>query len=419
MTSSMSTETLMLQVAMGMNMNANANANSTDTNADGTSHSSTSGTTAVPSSEASTEIGHPSQRQQPKQLQRPIPLTLLTAASKNITCQRKRFRPVSDVVLDASLAYAYAYDDADTENVHSTGNNNADSTGNNTDTSQQGQGQGRRKIPRIVHTTSKSRCMPPPFRDNLRLWQNLTEHSFFFHDDDAVDMLLNQDWPEFPQLLKALQCSISGAAKADLWRALVLWEYGGIYTDMDNAPTGFNANTISPDDDAFFVVETMGIPSQFFFAASPRHPLTYLLIQAILHRLYDLSDTYNQYVPFVTGPGALKMAFQHFMKAHPPQIPAGTVRKDSQKSSLNRIPAGIYVGLGNRSVTVVGSKRRPEEYIQRNAIKNKKILYTQMGMRHFSKVHRQATNESCWRRLYETEHAALVETASDMSRPLW
>jgi mannosyltransferase OCH1-like enzyme len=278
MTSSMSTETLMLQVAMGMNMNANANANSTDTNADGTSHSSTSGTETSQ---------HPQQ-----QLQRPISLTLLVATKNNITCQRKDFQPVSDVVLDASLAYAY--DSADTDNA---GNNNS------TDNTRR-----RRKIPRIVHTTSKSRCMPSPFLDNLSLWQNFTNHSFFFHDDDAVDILLHQDWPEFPQLSKAMQCSISGAAKADVWRALVLWEYGGIYTDMDNAPTGFNANTISPEDDAFFVVEGLGIPSQFFFAASPRHPLTYLLMQSMLHRLYDVTDVANQYVPVVTGPGALKMA---------------------------------------------------------------------------------------------------------------
>jgi hypothetical protein len=83
--------------------------------------------------------------QQPQQqLQRPISLTLLVATNKNITCERKDFRPVSDVVLDASLAYAY--DNADTDNA---GNNN-----NSTDTTRR-----RRKIPRIVHTTSKSRCM--------------------------------------------------------------------------------------------------------------------------------------------------------------------------------------------------------------------------------------------------------------------
>jgi mannosyltransferase OCH1-like enzyme len=380
----MSTETLMLQAAMG-GPSSTATANTTNTTADSRTTTNNTETTEAPQRII-----------QQQQRQRPIPLTELVATNEILECQRKRYEPVSDVVLDASLAYA---DDDDTD----------------TETGQRPQ----RKIPRIVHTTSKSRCMPKEFRSNLRPWQNLTNHSFFFHDDAAVDRLLQQDWPEFPQLRKALKCSISGAAKADLWRALVLWEYGGIYTDVDNAPRRFNATTILATDDAFFVVENMGIPSQFFFASSPRHPVVYLLITAIMHRLYDLPDMYNQYVPYVTGPGALKLAFQHFMKAHPPHIPPGTVRLPSQRSSLNRVPAGIYTGLGNRTVTVVGVKRRPDEYILRNSVGNKQQLFREMGMKHFSKVQRTATNESCWRQLYEAEDVALTETETVLSRPLW
>jgi mannosyltransferase OCH1-like enzyme len=368
----LSTESLMLQSAMSI------------TNATDTTAANSSTTEASPQS-----IQH-----------RPIPLTELVATNEILECKRKRFQRVSDVVLDTSLAYAI--DDADTNNHNHTR-----------------QSQSQRKIPRIVHTTSKSRCMPTAFIDNLRPWQNLADHSFFFHDDDAVDRLLQLDWPEFPQLRKALQCSISGAAKADLWRALVLWEYGGIYTDVDNAPKAFNATTILASDDAFFVVENMGIPSQFFFAASPRHPLVYLLVTAIMHRLYDLPDFYNQYVPYVTGPGALKIAVQHFMKAHPPHVPPGTVRLPEQRSSLNKVPAGIYNGLGNRTMTVVGTKKRPDFYIIRNAVGNKQQLFRDMGMKHFSKVQRKATNESCWRQLYSTEDAALTETDSALSRPLW
>jgi hypothetical protein len=396
----LSTESLMLQSAMGVGGSLSST-NTTDTAAAANTDTDT------------TEASSPSTIQ--RRQQRPIPLTQLVATSEIIECQRKRFRRVADVVLDPSLAYAID-DDTDTHPDPSP------DIGNRNDTEEQPREQRRqrqRKIPRIVHTTSKSRCMPSAFIDNLRPWQNLTDHSFFFHDDDAVDRLLQLDWPEFPQLRKALKCSISGAAKADLWRALVLWEYGGIYTDVDNAPKAFNATTIVASDDAFFVVENMGIPSQFFFAASPRHPLVYLLITAIMHRLYDLPDFQNQYVPYVTGPGALKIAFQHFMKAHPPHVPPGTVRLPEQRSSLNKVPAGIYTGLGNRTVTVVGTKKRPDAYIIRNAVRNKQQLFRDMGMKHYSKLTRRATNESCWRQLYETEDAALTETDSALSRPLW
>jgi mannosyltransferase OCH1-like enzyme len=77
--------------------------------------------------------------------------------------------------------------------------------------------------------------MTPPFLKNLDKWR-FPGYGFYFHDEAAMDRLLDKYWPEFPQLQWLQHCMISGAAKADLWRLLVLWEYGGIYTDIDNAP---------------------------------------------------------------------------------------------------------------------------------------------------------------------------------------
>ena len=94
----------------------------------------------------------------------------------------------------------------------------------------------RRRIPPMVHVTSKTRCMTPAFLDNLDKWR-FPGYGFHVHDEEAMDRLLTKYWPEFPHLQWIQQhCMISGAAKADLWRLLVLWEYGGIYTDIDNAP---------------------------------------------------------------------------------------------------------------------------------------------------------------------------------------
>lgn len=116
---------------------------------------------------------------------------------------------------------------------------------------------GGRKIPKIVHVTSRSRCMNKLFADNLNTW-HLKDHSFFMHDDEAMDKLLYRDWPEFPQLQHVLRClKHGGAVKADVWRILVLWEYGGIYTDIDNRPALFNADTITAEDDAFFVMDVL------------------------------------------------------------------------------------------------------------------------------------------------------------------
>jgi mannosyltransferase OCH1-like enzyme len=87
----------------------------------------------------------------------------------------------------------------------------------------------QRKIPKIIHMTSKSRCITSRIKANILKWK-LPEYSIYFHDDAAVDRLLSKYFPGFPHLQNVNQCSISGAGKADIWRYLVLWEYGGVYT---------------------------------------------------------------------------------------------------------------------------------------------------------------------------------------------
>ena len=90
----------------------------------------------------------------------------------------------------------------------------------------------QRKIPRIVHMTGKIKCVTQTMYENAKLW-NFPEHSFYFHDDEAVmELLLNKHWPMFPQMRNIVLClrDAGGAALADLWRYVAVYEYGGIYT---------------------------------------------------------------------------------------------------------------------------------------------------------------------------------------------
>lgn len=46
-----------------------------------------------------------------------------------------------------------------------------------------------RRIPKIVHVTSKSACMTPAFIENIATWR-FPGYALYFHDDVAVDRLL-------------------------------------------------------------------------------------------------------------------------------------------------------------------------------------------------------------------------------------
>lgn len=83
-----------------------------------------------------------------------------------------------------------------------------------------------RKIPKILHMTSKSHCFADEFVETISKW-SFKDYSTFMHDDVAVDRLLSREWPEFPLLQEVRSCINTGAGMADLWRYLVIWEYGG------------------------------------------------------------------------------------------------------------------------------------------------------------------------------------------------
>jgi mannosyltransferase OCH1-like enzyme len=150
-----------------------------------------------------------------------------------------------------------------------------------------------RKIPRIIHQTSKSRCVTSRVLRATKAWQQSPGFSYFFHDDEAVHKLFALEFPEFPHLNLVTQyCVVYGTLKADLWRYLVLWVYGGIYADLDAVPATFNPETsIKSDDEAFFVVEQYHLLSQWFIAVSPRHPLMFYAIHHSLANLLRAKDT--------------------------------------------------------------------------------------------------------------------------------
>ncbi len=73
-----------------------------------------------------------------------------------------------------------------------------------------------RKIPKIIHMTSKTRCVTDPFVRNINKWR-FDDYSYFLHDDEAVNRLLDRVFVEFPLLQDMRHCVHSGAGLADLW----------------------------------------------------------------------------------------------------------------------------------------------------------------------------------------------------------
>ena len=170
---------------------------------------------------------------------------------------------------------------------------------------------------------------------------------------------------------------MQGTTKADVWRYLVLYVYGGIYADIDAAPTKLTPEMMLQHD-AFFVVEQYHLASQWFMAASPRHPLMRYALNEALKRLLDASDIGKVRAAMVTGPHALHRGLIRFAADVGHSIVAWAPGRKPVK-------AGTYQGTDNRTVTVVGVGEHQNEFVNRDVVKRTKLReYEQMGMRHFA-----------------------------------
>jgi Glycosyltransferase sugar-binding region containing DXD motif len=283
-------------------------------------------------------------------------------------------------------------------------------------------------IPKIIHQTCKSRCLSEFLVNTTKMWQNLDGWSYYLHDDTAMLRLINSDrlLLDFPHLqFVANYCITSGTIRADLWRYLVLWEYGGLYADIDAIPNSENFNphtTIKPSDEAFFVVEHYGMLSQYFLASRPRHPILWYTINDALIRLLTMVDTGAAPAHAITGPHALHRAFMQYRKdvnilvkdewSNPPPIPNGA----------------IFAGTENTTITVVGNMTDSDHFIIRDATAvsaaNKAKLYKSMGMIHYhEQKFKTYTNETCLSAIRrqrfhsEVNNKSIVKTPTTVSYP--
>mmetsp|Transcript_26539 Transcript_26539/g.31309 ORF Transcript_26539/g.31309 Transcript_26539/m.31309 type:complete len:366 (+) Transcript_26539:60-1157(+) len=180
------------------------------------------------------------------------------------------------------------------------------------------------KIPRQIHLawirgfdSPQSRCIS---RDMMKIplqWmKQFPTYSIYFHDDHAVDTLLNQHWSEFPHLSKMMKACVKfgSAMRIDIWRLLVLYKYGGFYSDFDVAPDeNVDESLVETSDTGFFLSDGWSRPSQWLYGLEPNHPIAYFTILEIFKRLLALSDVSTVKLVFLTGPEALKRGYAEFM----------------------------------------------------------------------------------------------------------
>lgn len=158
-------------------------------------------------------------------------------------------------------------------------------------------------IPKIIWQTYKDpfNQLPKYAKDAAQTWKDLNpDYKYIYMDDnDCRSFILHEfgeDW------LEIFDNYPLGVMKADLWRYMIIYIYGGVYSDLDticNIPISswINTNTdmvICIDDDNKHY-------AQLAFAATPNHPTLKIVLDLIKERSTIKPYPDQEYVNKLTG----------------------------------------------------------------------------------------------------------------------
>lgn len=192
-------------------------------------------------------------------------------------------------------------------------------------------------IPKIIHQTFYTRDLPEKLQENVDIIRQLNpEWEYRFYDDSDIAAFIQSNYPAHVWHYFERINSRYGAARADLFRYLLMYKMGGIYLDIKSVVTRpiqlreddklllSNWEQKSGEFDWGGHYELRDIAAgeyqQWHIVCAPGHPCLKAVIEAVLSNIdtYDpsLHGVGKKGVLRVTGPVAYTMAIHRIQKQH-------------------------------------------------------------------------------------------------------
>jgi len=156
-------------------------------------------------------------------------------------------------------------------------------------------------VPRTVWLTNFSARVSLPVYLNY-LFNRLMAPAYrfrFMDDRDAACFVARECPGRTADLYGRLQI---GAARADLWRLLVLQRYGGVYMDIDAHVVRPMQSVVSADASEVYLEHKAGALTNYFLASIAGNPRLAAVIEAVLKNIETCA---GDDVAGLTGPGVL------------------------------------------------------------------------------------------------------------------
>lgn len=198
-----------------------------------------------------------------------------------------------------------------------------------------------RGVPRILHQTYHTKDLPTPLREAVERTRTANpgwEHRLY-DDADIITFIRAEYGKSILDTYQRIHHKY-GAARADLFRYLLMYKTGGVYLDIKSVPTKALDDVLRPDDTYVlsqwhgerFAGMNMGVHpalrgiggteyQQWHIVAAPGHPFLKAVIENVLRNLsvYNpgIHGVGKTGVLSITGPIAYTLAIQPRLGAHP------------------------------------------------------------------------------------------------------
>jgi len=180
------------------------------------------------------------------------------------------------------------------------------------------------RIPKVIYQTWKTKNLSEiKDNDHIKSIQSIKKYNenykHIIYDDNDCHEFIKNNYPEYYESYVKLKLPVQ---KADLWRYLIIYKYGGFYMDMDcicvkklddfQIPSEYNAvnNLLIIEeelirDDKFDKIECYSQYAQYWFGATPYHPIILSCILKVISNIQEnkkFNYTIDNQTIFLTGP---------------------------------------------------------------------------------------------------------------------
>lgn len=164
-------------------------------------------------------------------------------------------------------------------------------------------------IPRHIYQTWKTR--EPEVLHKTHLQQIMPDMDYTFFDDDMIETFIQEEYDK--DTLTLFQKLNVGAAKADLWRYMIMYKRGGVYLDVDSDILTSLDPLLNSGADVVLAAEPA--PSSFFvqwaLIAKPGHDIFRLAVELALFNIKHEHHPHD--VHKATGPAVLTQAIEEYI----------------------------------------------------------------------------------------------------------